>query len=39
MLDAARDLIAEADAVEQSPAASNSPEAIIRRWWARQQEV
>lgn len=39
MLDTARSLIAEADAVDQSPAASNSPEAIARRWWARQQEV
>jgi hypothetical protein len=37
MLDAARDLIAQADAVEQSPAVSNSPEAIARQWWARQQ--
>jgi hypothetical protein len=37
MLDTARDLIAEADAAEQSPAASNSPEAIARQWWARQQ--
>ena len=37
MLDAARALIAEADAVEQSPAASSSPEAIVRRWWAAQQ--
>jgi hypothetical protein len=37
MLDAARALIAEVDAVEQSAAASTSPEAIARRWWARQQ--
>jgi hypothetical protein len=37
MLDTARSLIAEADAVEQSPAASSSPEAVARRWWARQQ--
>jgi len=39
MLDAARSLIADADAVGQSPAASDSPEAIARRWWARQQEA
>jgi hypothetical protein len=39
MLDAARSLISEADAVEQSPAPSNSPEAIATRWWARQQEA
>lgn len=37
MLDTARALIADADAVEQSPATSNSPEAVARRWWARQQ--
>jgi hypothetical protein len=37
MLDAARALIAEADAVDQSPADSRSPEAVARRWWARQQ--
>lgn len=37
ILDAARALIAEADAVDQSPADSNAPEAIARRWWARQQ--
>jgi hypothetical protein len=37
MLDAARDLIAEADAAGQSPAASSSPEAIARLWWARQR--
>jgi hypothetical protein len=39
MLDAARSLMAEADAVEQTPAASNSLEAIARRWWARQQDA
>jgi hypothetical protein len=37
MLDSARALIAAADAVEQSPVTSNSPEAIVRQWWARQQ--
>ena len=37
MLDLARALIAETDAVDQSPAASDSPEAVVRRWWARQQ--
>jgi len=37
MLDTARSLIAETDTVERSPAAANSPEAIARRWWARQQ--
>jgi hypothetical protein len=36
-LDASRDLIAEADAAEQSPTTSNSPDAIARLWWARQQ--
>jgi hypothetical protein len=37
MLDLARALIAEADAVDQSPAASDAPEAVVRRWWASQQ--
>ncbi len=37
MLDAARALIGEADAVDQSPTTSNSAEAIARQWWARQQ--
>lgn len=37
--DAARSLMAETDAVEQSPASSNSPEAIARRWCDRQQEA
>jgi hypothetical protein len=37
MLDAARALITEADDVDHSPDASNAPEAIARRWWARQQ--
>jgi hypothetical protein len=37
MLDLARALIAEADAVDQSPAASDSPEAVVRTWWASQQ--
>jgi hypothetical protein len=37
MLDAARAVIAEVDAVDQSPADSRSPEAIARRWWAHQQ--
>jgi hypothetical protein len=37
MLDLARALIAEADAVDQSSAASDSPEAVVRRWWASQQ--
>jgi hypothetical protein len=36
-LDATRALIAEADAVDESPAASNSPEAIAKGWWARQK--
>ena len=39
ILDTARSLIAEADAVGQSAAAPNSPEAIVRQWWARQQEA
>jgi hypothetical protein len=37
MLDVARALIAEADAVDQSSASSDAPEAIAREWWARQQ--
>jgi hypothetical protein len=37
MLDLARALIAEADAVDQSPAASDSPEAVVRSWWASQR--
>lgn len=36
MLDTARALIADADAVDQSPNACNSPEAIAKLWWARQ---
>ena len=39
ILDTARSLIAEANAVGQSAAAPNSPEAIVRQWWARQQEA
>jgi hypothetical protein len=37
MLDVARDLIAEADAVDQSPTSSDSPEAVVREWWNRQR--
>jgi hypothetical protein len=37
MLELARSLLSEADAVDQSPAASDSPEAIVRTWWASQQ--
>jgi hypothetical protein len=37
MLDLACALIAEADAVDQAPATSDSPEAVVRRWWASQQ--
>ena len=37
MLDTARALIAEADAVDQAPASSASPEAVVREWWIRQQ--
>jgi hypothetical protein len=37
MLDTARALIAEADAVDQEPASSDSPEAAVRQWWARQR--
>ena len=37
MLDTARALIADADAVDRSPATSDAPEAIARRWWARQK--
>lgn len=39
MLDAARDLIAEADAVDQSPASSDSPEAVAREWWNQQRKA
>jgi hypothetical protein len=37
ILDVARDLIAEADAVEQSPTTSGAPEAVIRQWWSSLQ--
>jgi hypothetical protein len=37
MLDTARALIAEADAVDQQPASSDSPEAAVRQWWAHQR--
>ena len=37
MLDTARALIAEADAVDQEPASSDSPEAAVRQWWAHQR--
>jgi hypothetical protein len=36
-LDVARDLIAEADAIDQSPTSSDSPEAVVREWWNRQR--
>jgi len=37
MLDAARSLIAETEAAEQSPDASNPPEGFVREGWATQQ--
>jgi hypothetical protein len=37
LLETARALIAEADAVDQQPASSTAPEAVVREWWARQQ--
>ena len=37
ILDTARALIAEADAVDLAPASSDSPEAVVRRWWAGQR--
>ena len=37
MLDVARALIGEADAVDQSPGSSESPEAVVREWWRRQR--
>ncbi|MDQ2810825.1 MAG: hypothetical protein M3Z75_02825 [Actinomycetota bacterium] len=37
MLDLARALLAEADAVDQSPDNSASPEAVVRTWWASHQ--
>jgi hypothetical protein len=39
MLDVARSLIAEADAVDHSPASSGSPEAVVREWWNRQRSA
>jgi hypothetical protein len=36
-LDTARALIAEADAVDLAPASSDSPEAVVRRWWTGQR--
>jgi hypothetical protein len=36
VLDAARELIAEADAAEQAPQAAQT-EAVIREWWTHQQ--
>ena len=37
MLDLVRALIAEADAVDQSPGSSESPEAVALEWWKRQR--
>jgi hypothetical protein len=37
MLDLARALLVEADAVDLSPDTSASPEAVVRTWWASQQ--
>ena len=37
MLDTVLALIAEADAVDLAPASSDSPEAVVREWWARQR--
>ena len=37
MLDTARALIAEADAVDQASASSAAPEAVAREWWTRQR--
>jgi len=36
VLDAARELISEADAAEQAPQAAET-EAVVREWWARQR--
>jgi hypothetical protein len=38
MLDAARDLVAEVEAAEQSSAVSTAPDAIAKLWWVRQQD-
>ncbi|HEV2374482.1 MAG TPA: hypothetical protein VGS19_20260 [Streptosporangiaceae bacterium] len=37
MLDTARALLAEADAVDQAPASSAAAEAVARQWWIRQR--
>ena len=37
MLDTARTLIAEADAVAEQPPATAYAEAAVREWWARQR--
>ena len=37
LLETARALIAEADAVDQEPTSSTAPEAVAREWWARQR--
>lgn len=37
LLETARALIAEADAVDEEPASSDAPEAVVREWWARQR--
>lgn len=36
VLDAARELIGEADAAERAPQAAET-EAVVREWWARQR--
>ena len=37
LLDLARAVIAEADAVDQSPGSSIAPEARVLEWWKRQR--
>ena len=37
LLETARALIAEADAVDQEPTSSTAPEAVAREWWTRQR--
>ncbi len=36
VLDAARELLSEADAAERAPQAAET-EAVVREWWARQR--
>ena len=37
-LDSARDLIGAADAVAEEPPDAEETAAVLRKWWARQQD-